>query len=205
MSPEAWFQQQGWQPHDFQREVWGSMASGRSGLLHATTGSGKTYAVWMGALLRRRAAAGLQALWLTPMRALAADTTRALQVPMAGLWPGAAVGMRTGDTPSAERARQDRKLPPALVTTPESLSLLLTRENARTALGGVHTVIVDEWHELIGNKRGVQIQLAIARLRQYSLRFARKPKLACLNRPTLNWQLLQFAALYATKCRQGQT
>ena len=70
----AWFQAQGWQPFHFQREVWAAMQAGCSGLLHATTGSGKTYAVWMGALARRRAAAGLQVLWLTPMRALAADT-----------------------------------------------------------------------------------------------------------------------------------
>ena len=144
------------------------MQAGRSGLLYATTGSGKTLAVWMGALQRRQPAPGLQVLWLTPMRALAADTTRTLQAPLADLWPGAQVGMRTGDTPAAERARQDRKWPAALVTTPESLSLMLTRENACAVLGEVHTVIVDEWHELIGNKRGVQVQLALARLRRWN-------------------------------------
>ncbi len=144
------------------------MAAGESGLLHATTGSGKTYAVWMGALQRATAAPGLQVLWLTPMRALAADTTAALQAPLPELAPQWTVGARTGDTPSAERARQDRRLPPALVTTPESLSLMLTRENARSELGGVHTVVVDEWHELIGNKRGVQVQLALARLKRWN-------------------------------------
>jgi len=146
------------------------MAAGDSGLLHATTGSGKTYAVWMGALSRATPAAGLQVLWLTPMRALAADTTRALQLPLPELAPRWSVGMRTGDTPSAERARQDRRLPEALVTTPESLSLMLTRDNARSELGGVTTVIVDEWHELIGTKRGVQVQLALARLRRWNPR-----------------------------------
>jgi ATP-dependent Lhr-like helicase len=171
---EAWFAARGWTPFAFQREVWAAMAGGESGLLHATTGSGKTYAVWMGALLRgERAAAtdsptGLQVLWLTPMRALAADTTRALQLPLAELQPRWSVGQRTGDTPSAERARQDRRMPATLITTPESLSLMLTRESARTDLGGVHTVIVDEWHELIGNKRGVQVQLALARLRRWN-------------------------------------
>ena len=144
------------------------MAAGESGLLHATTGSGKTYAVWMGALQRATAAPGLQVLWLTPMRALAADTTAALQAPLPELAPQWTVGARTGDTPSAERARQDRRLPPALVTTPESLSLMLTRENARSELGGVHTVVVDEWHELIGSKRGVQVQLALARLKRWN-------------------------------------
>ncbi|WP_425261232.1 ligase-associated DNA damage response DEXH box helicase [Rubrivivax sp. RP6-9] len=165
---EAWFAARGWQPFDFQRQVWAAMAAGRSGLLHATTGSGKTYAVWMGALARAQSGAGLQVLWLTPMRALAADTTRALQLPLEAMRPGWTVGMRTGDTPSAERARQDRRLPAALVTTPESLSLLLTREHAHTELRGVHTVIVDEWHELVASKRGVQVQLALARLRRWN-------------------------------------
>jgi ATP-dependent Lhr-like helicase len=165
---ERWFTTRGWQPNTFQREVWAAMAAGESGLLHATTGSGKTYAVWMGALARARPGPGLQVLWLTPMRALAADTTRALQLPLPDLAPGWAVGQRTGDTPAAERARQDKRLPAALVTTPESLSLLLTRESASADLGGVHTVIVDEWHELIGNKRGVQVQLALARLKRWN-------------------------------------
>ncbi len=168
MKTQAWFAARGWKPHRFQREVWAAMAAGRSGLLHATTGSGKTYAVWMGAVLRQQTTPGLQVLWLTPMRALAADTARALQDPMADLWPDAQVGMRTGDTPSAERGRQDRKLPTALVTTPESFTLMLTRETARATLGHVHTVIVDEWHELIGTKRGVQVQLALARLRRWN-------------------------------------
>ncbi len=167
---EAWFAARGWAPFAFQREVWAAMAGGESGLLHATTGSGKTYAVWMGALARARPAPGLQVLWLTPMRALAADTTRALALPLPALAPGWAVGMRTGDTPSAERARQDRRYPAALVTTPESLSLMLTRENASTTLGAVQTVVVDEWHELIASKRGVQVQLALARLRRWNPR-----------------------------------
>jgi ATP-dependent helicase Lhr and Lhr-like helicase len=165
---EAWFAARGWEPFEFQREVWAAMAAGESGLLHATTGSGKTFAVWLGALARASGTAGLQVLWLTPMRALAADTTAALQQPLPELAPTWTVGARTGDTPSAERARQDRRLPPALVTTPESLSLMLTRENARSELGAVHTVVVDEWHELIGNKRGVQVQLALARLRRWN-------------------------------------
>jgi ATP-dependent Lhr-like helicase len=171
-STQAWFASRGWQPHRFQHEVWAAMLRGDSGLLHASTGSGKTLAVWMGALLRVRAqpapAPGLQVLWLTPMRALAADTTRALAEPLCSLAPSWRVGQRTGDTPAAERARQDRRMPEALVTTPESLSLLLTRERAALELAGVHTVVVDEWHELIGNKRGVQVQLALARLKRFN-------------------------------------
>ena len=173
---EAWFAARGWQPFAFQREVWAAMIVGRSGLLHATTGSGKTYAVWFGALLRglditlpsKAAAPPLGVLWLTPMRALAADTTRALQLTLPEVGPHWSVGQRTGDTASAERARQDRRFPTALVTTPESLSLMLTRERAAEELAGVHTVIVDEWHELMGNKRGVQVQLALARLKRWN-------------------------------------
>ncbi|MFI4930870.1 MAG: DEAD/DEAH box helicase, partial [Burkholderiales bacterium] len=171
MTAEAWFASRGWQPFAFQREVWTAMGHGRSGLLHATTGSGKTYAVWMGALARSSpldAATRLQVLWLTPMRALAADTRRALELPLSEMAPQWSVGLRTGDTPASERARQDRKLPDALVTTPESCTLLLTRADAHERLSGVHTVVVDEWHEMVGNKRGVQVQLALARLRRWN-------------------------------------
>ena len=181
MTGDAWFTQRGWVPFAFQREVWGAMAAGRSGLLHASTGSGKTYAVWFGALARSAAlgvpwqgahSPALGVLWLTPMRALAADTTRALRVPLTDLGASWSLGMRTGDTPAAERARQDRRFPTVLVTTPESLTLMLTREQVRDELAGIHTVIVDEWHELMGNKRGVQVQLALARLKRWN------PKLA---------------------------
>ena len=175
LTAEAWFASRGWQPFAFQREVWAAMALGRSGLLHATTGSGKTYAVWMGALARsspQDGATRLQVLWLTPMRALAADTRRALELPLPEMAPQWSVGLRTGDTPASERARQDRKLPSALVTTPESATLLLTRADAHERLSGVHTVVVDEWHEMVGNKRGVQVQLALARLRRWNPQLA---------------------------------
>ncbi|HEX6363716.1 MAG TPA: DEAD/DEAH box helicase, partial [Albitalea sp.] len=174
---ERWFARQGWEPFDFQRRVWAAMARGESGLLHATTGAGKTYAVWFGALLHAARAPGAQdgtpplaALWITPMRALAADTTRALAAPLPDVAPGWSVGARSGDTPGAERARQERRLPTALVTTPESLTLLLSRETAREELAGVQAVVVDEWHELMGNKRGVQVQLALARLARWNPR-----------------------------------
>jgi ATP-dependent Lhr-like helicase len=172
---EQWLAGRGWKSFPFQREVWQAMAQGRSGMLHATTGSGKTYAVWLGMLaqlLRRhppeRQAEPLRVIWLTPMRALASDTTRALTEPLAALAPSWTIGQRTGDTSSAERARQDRRFPTVLVTTPESLTLMLTRNDPRAELQGVEYVVVDEWHELIGSKRGVQAQLALARLRRFN-------------------------------------
>ena len=180
---ERWFYERGWVPFPFQREVWQAVRDGESGLLHATTGSGKTYAVWLGALHRFAAPAPhpakgppekssdkpapLTLLWITPMRALAADTARALQAPLDDLGIHWSIGLRTGDTASAERARQSRRLPSALVTTPESLTLLLTRADARQAFAGLRMLVVDEWHELLGNKRGVQLQLALARLRHW--------------------------------------
>jgi ATP-dependent helicase Lhr and Lhr-like helicase len=168
---EAWLRGLGWQPFDFQSAVWAAIGRGESGLLHATTGAGKTYAAWLGALQAfgtgAPSAAPLTVLWLTPMRALAADTAQSLRAPLAALAPGWQVGLRTGDTDSAERARQARRLPAALVTTPESLTLLLTHEQAQAHFAHLAMVVVDEWHELLGNKRGVQLQLALARLRRW--------------------------------------
>ncbi len=185
----AWFETRGWKPFKFQRDVWKAIAQGQSGLLHATTGAGKTYAVWLGALMafmtnppapratkapgKPAPASALTVLWITPMRALAADTLRALQQPLevlqgeqaASVW---SAGARSGDTAAAERNAQNQRLPTVLVTTPESLSLLLARADAKDVLGGVRMVVVDEWHELLGNKRGVQVQLALARLRHWN-------------------------------------
>ncbi len=171
LNAQVWLAQRHWQPFAFQREVWAHIAASRSGLLHASTGSGKTYAVWLGVLqalldtLPRDKAEPLSVIWLTPMRALAADTARALREPLQDLAPAWTLGVRTGDTPSSERARQDKRLPTVLITTPESLTLLISREKSRQELGSIRFVIADEWHELLGNKRGVQTQLALARLR----------------------------------------
>jgi ATP-dependent Lhr-like helicase len=166
---DTWFAARGWKVFPFQRAVWRAAIAGQSGLLHANTGSGKTYAVWFAALQRpRRKASGLRVLWITPMRALAADTQRALEESAAVLAPGWTIGARTGDTSSAERARQSRKLPSALITTPESLSLLLSHAAAKEQFANLDMIIIDEWHELMGSKRGVQVQLALARLRQWN-------------------------------------
>ncbi|MES2500018.1 MAG: DEAD/DEAH box helicase, partial [Pseudomonadota bacterium] len=185
----TWFSQHAWQPFPFQQQVWQAVAKGQSGMLHATTGAGKTYAVWMAAIerfatkkltdnsdqnttkksatKRKLATQPLTVLWITPMRALAADTERALILPINALSLDWSVGLRTGDTSSAERTRQSKRLPTALITTPESLTLLLTRPDAAETFASLQMVVVDEWHELIGNKRGVQLQLALARLRRW--------------------------------------
>ncbi|MBB5607853.1 MULTISPECIES: ligase-associated DNA damage response DEXH box helicase [unclassified Janthinobacterium] len=168
---DQWFIDRGWTVFPFQRTVWRAAGKGQSGLLHASTGSGKTNAVWFGALLfaarqqRSSRKQGLRVLWITPMRALAADTVRALQASGAELVPDWRIEARTGDTSAAQRARQSKAWPEVLVTTPESLSLMLSQLDAHQRFSLLETVIVDEWHELMGSKRGVQVQLALARLR----------------------------------------
>lgn len=169
---DAWFSERGWTVFPFQRAVWEAALAGQSGLLHANTGAGKTFAVWFAALQRAgqeagRARAGLRVLWITPMRALAADTQRALEDSAAELLPEWRIGARTGDTKAAERARQTRSMPAALVTTPESLTLMLSSAQAQEQFRHLDMIIIDEWHELMGSKRGVQVQLALARLRRW--------------------------------------
>ena len=174
----AWFATQGWSPFPFQEEVWSAFASGESGLLHAPTGMGKTYAAWIPPLVLGAAGAAdapppLTALWITPLRALAADTGLALARAASALQPHWTVDVRTGDTASSARARQNKRLPTALVTTPESLTLMLARADWRERLAHLSAVIVDEWHELMSSKRGVQVELALARLRSLRPRHAR--------------------------------
>lgn len=165
----AWFAGQGWRVASFQRAVWRHYLAGRSGLIHAPTGSGKTLAAW-GAVLQsamgRPDRAGLRVLWITPLRALASDTLRQLQAPISALDLPFAVAMRTGDSTAAQRRKLREQPPFALVTTPESLSVLLSFAEQQQTLSGLDAVWVDEWHELLGNKRGVQLQLCLARLRR---------------------------------------
>jgi len=178
-SAEAWFAARGWTPHAFQREAWARYAAGESGLIQVPTGSGKTYAAYLGPLeelVARRAAgeagavafgaaAGASVLYITPLRAVARDIELALRLPVDELGLPVTVGSRTGDTEARERARQRERLPDVLVTTPESLTLMIANDRAEELLAGVRAVIVDEWHELLSSKRGVQVELALARLR----------------------------------------
>ena len=181
----CWFQSKNWSPFDFQIQAWQSYLQGQSGLIHAPTGIGKTYAAFMGPLIeelterRSNPTAGrrsesaqekltsLKVLWLTPLRALAADICQALREPIAHLELNWKVETRTGDTPASVRSRQQKQLPTVLITTPESLSLLLSYPGAKRKFSSVAAIVVDEWHELMGSKRGVMAQLAMARLRTW--------------------------------------
>ena len=173
-----WFKQRGWKPFPFQEETWNAYRNGLSGLVHAPTGLGKTHAVWGGPLGEWLAenpdedqwpkrSEALRVLWLTPLRALANDTAESLRVPISQLKIPWTVELRTGDTSSSVRQRQRDRFPTALITTPESLSLLLTHADTREKFATLRCVIVDEWHELMGSKRGVQAELCLARLRHW--------------------------------------
>ena len=173
----AWLARQGWQPFPFQEEAWDAYHAGAHGLIHAPTGMGKTYAAWLGPLSRWidehtdptawSSAPPLQVIWLTPLRALAGDTTENLQNAVAGLNLPWTVELRTGDTATSVKQRQRHTLPTALVTTPESLTVMLSYPDAQALFSTLTTIIVDEWHELLGTKRGVQTELALARLRRW--------------------------------------
>lgn len=164
-----WYKANGWTQFQFQRDTWQAYARGESGLIHSPTGSGKSLAAWLGPLAKAiesgAISSGLQVLWITPLRALANDTQKNLHAAADALGLTWQVEIRTGDTSSSVRTRQRKKPPQALITTPESLSLLLSYADAGKFFSSLHTVVVDEWHELIGSKRGVQLELCLAHLR----------------------------------------
>lgn len=173
---DTWFASQGWKAQPFQREVWEHMAEARSGLLNAPTGTGKTYAIWGGvvnAALRESAKKqGLRAIWITPLRALANEIAESAQRMCEGVGLDWVVGVRTGDTSTKQRAAQKKKLPHLLVTTPESLHVLLATKGYAQLFQDLDWFVADEWHEVLGNKRGVQVELALSRLK------ALRPQLA---------------------------
>ena len=151
--------------------------AGHSGLIHSPTGTGKTYAVaipplieWLNENPHAPAwpkTVPLRVLWITPLRALANDTAQSILAPITELALPWTVELRTGDTSAAARAKQRERLPSVLVTTPESLSLLLSYPGTRDKMETLRTIVVDEWHELLGTKRGIQTELCLARLRNW--------------------------------------
>jgi ATP-dependent helicase Lhr and Lhr-like helicase len=195
ISPLAkrWFEQKSWQPHQFQKETWQHILSGKSGLLNAPTGSGKTYAIWFGVLqawVNRYQVLGisdvasdlngkipnlntklpntnkqLNCLWITPLRALSKEIELATKRVVADLELPYKIALRSGDTSQKERENQKKNAPNTLITTPESVHVLLSQKGNADYFKNLQFVIVDEWHELMGSKRGVQTELAISRLR----------------------------------------
>ncbi|SHF99757.1 ATP-dependent helicase Lhr and Lhr-like helicase [Salegentibacter echinorum] len=174
---ETWFSNQGWKAFAFQKQTWDAFLKGKNGLLNAPTGSGKTYALWIPIVLaylkqnpnyKTKHRKGLKAIWITPLRALSVEIEQAAQRFANEIDSGLSVGIRTGDTPQKIRAAQKKSMPDLLITTPESLQLLLASKDYDKTFKNLQAVVVDEWHELLGTKRGVQMELALSRLKTVS-------------------------------------
>ncbi len=169
-----WLAGKDYQPFVFQEQTWQHIIKGESGLVNAPTGCGKTFSVFLGALIdfinehpddyKTKKKSGLQLLWITPLRALAKDIGRAMEEVIEELGLKWKIGIRNGDTSAAERTKQKKQMPEVLIITPESLHLLLAQKNYAEFFSSLKIIAVDEWHELLGNKRGVQVELAISRI-----------------------------------------
>ncbi|MEO7263278.1 MAG: ligase-associated DNA damage response DEXH box helicase, partial [Ferruginibacter sp.] len=170
----SWLSEKDRKPFTFQKETWEKIINGESGIVNAPTGYGKTYSVFLGAIIQyinlhpkefqAKKNNGLQLLWITPLRALAKDIGRAMEEVITEMGMQWKVGIRNGDTPVSERQKQKRNMPEVLITTPESLHLLLAQKDYPELFKSLKIVAVDEWHELLGSKRGVQVELAVSRL-----------------------------------------
>lgn len=170
---EDYFDQQGWNVFPFQKKTWDAFLAGKHGLLNAPTGSGKTYALWVAVVLdyiknnpdyKKKPKKGLKAIWITPLRSLSQEIAQASQRFVDGIDLPFTVGIRSGDTTTKERAAQRKSMPDLLITTPESLHLLLGSKDHEKIFKDCRAIIIDEWHELLGTKRGVQMELGISRL-----------------------------------------
>src|SRR5437867_4043766 len=161
----AWFEQAFGAPTPAQTLGWPAIASGEHTLIQAPTGSGKTLAAFLYGIdkLNAEPGTGLRLVYVSPLKALNYDIERNLRGPLAGLQSGLRIAVRTGDTPQKERAAMLREPPDILITTPESLYLLLT-SRAREHLKGVRTLILDEVHAVAGTKRGAHMALSVERL-----------------------------------------
>jgi ATP-dependent Lhr-like helicase len=166
-----YFQKKGWKPFPFQIQAWKDFLDGKSGLLNAPTGSGKTFALWFPVILefiqnhpdtwQKPQNKGIQLIWVTPLRALAQDIQKAMQEVCNVIGLSWQVAVRNGDTDAKTRAAMKRRPPECLITTPETLHILISQKDHPALFQSVQAIVVDEWHELVGNKRGVQVQLAL--------------------------------------------
>jgi len=173
-----YFQKKGWTPFPFQVQTWRDFLDGKSGLLNAPTGSGKTFALWFPAILEyierhpetwnKAQNNGIQLIWVTPLRALAQDLQKAMQEVCEAIGLPWQVAVRNGDTDSKTRSAMKKRPPECLITTPETLHILISQKDHKELFQSLQAVVVDEWHELVGNKRGVQVQLALEYIQSIS-------------------------------------
>ena len=172
---QQWYRQKNWQQFPFQQEMEAAYLSDYSGLLNAPTGSGKTFALFLPFLAgfinqhpdtyTTQKNNGLLMLWITPLRALTNDIRKAMQEACNEIGLPWHIATRTGDTPAAEKQALKKKLPEVLLTTPESLHLMLAQKEYPKMFSQLQVVVIDEWHELLGTKRGVQVELGLSRLK----------------------------------------
>ena len=166
---KQWFVTRHWKMFDFQKECLEHYFEGKNGMLNAPTGSGKTFALGLPVMLADKLKGdykkGLKVLWITPLKALSVDISNALQEAADELETGWTVERRSGDISAAKKANQLKNSPDCLVTTPESLHIMLARKGYATYFKYLDAVIVDEWHELLSSKRGVQVELGLSRLK----------------------------------------
>jgi len=165
--------EKGQAPFPFQLQTWQRYANGYSGMVVAPTGFGKTFSVFLGVIIDYlnhpdKYPKGLKLLWISPLRSLAKDLAKAMTAAVDDIGLDWSVQVRNGDTPTSVRRKQERLMPDVLLTTPETMHLLFSQKKNSRWFKGVKCVAIDEWHELIGNKRGVLTELAIAQLRYYS-------------------------------------
>ncbi|NND05941.1 MAG: ligase-associated DNA damage response DEXH box helicase [Saprospiraceae bacterium] len=167
----TWFRECGQEPFAFQESAWSAYLAGHSGMVNAPTGSGKTFSLMVPIVLQglqREQTEHLQALWITPIRALAKEIKKAGEEVIKGLGSPWKIGIRTGDTQTADRKKQWENAPQILITTPESVHLLMATRGYENFFKKVQVVVADEWHELVGSKRGVLMELALSRLKSIS-------------------------------------
>ena len=164
-----WFAAQGWKPFPFQLEAWDHYLNGSHGLVNAPTGSGKTYSLLIPAMLEGLAEGprekGLRLIWITPIRALAKEILGSAERAIEGLGLPWKAAIRTGDTKTTARRKQIEDPPEILITTPESVHILLATPGYPEFFSRLNGIVIDEWHELLGSKRGVQMELALSRLK----------------------------------------
>lgn len=164
---DQWFASRQWTPFDFQQEGWQAYLDGYSGMVNAPTGSGKTYSLLLPALLEASQAkkSGLYIIWVAPIRALTKEIEIACNRAIEGLNLDLTVGIRTGDTTQSVKKKQKTAPPHLLITTPESLHVLMSMKGYTRYFSSLQSVVIDEWHVLIGSKRGVQTELFLSRMR----------------------------------------
>ena len=182
-----WFLSAFAQPTAAQQQAWPAIASGEHALISAPTGSGKTLAAFLWGIDQLMAAGedGREAIglvYVSPLKALSYDIDRNLRAPLRGIGADLQVAVRTGDTPQRDRQAMLRKPPDILITTPESLYLLLT-SNAREALRSVDTIIIDEIHALVPTKRGAHMALSLERLQALARVAPQRIGLSATQRP----------------------